>query len=86
MSIVVNFASVGLMTLLNTIFAVSSPTFLVLVPPLNSNQSPPVVILVRFTSSFSGLLSTTTLAYIAFLFFGTCSFLIQNSVSVPLIR
>ena len=86
MSIVINFASGVLTTLLNTIFAVSSPTVLVLVLPWNSNRSPPAVIRVRLTSSFFGRLLTTTLAYVAVLSFGTWSLLIQNSVFVPFIR
>ena len=86
MSIVINFALGVLTTLLNTIFAVSSPAVLVLVSPWNSNLSPPAVIHVRFISSFSGLLSTTTRAYVAVLSFGTWSLLIQNSVLVPFIR
>ena len=53
--------------------------------PWKSNQSPPAVIRVRFTSSFSGRLLTTTLAYVAVLSFGTWSVLIQNSVFVPFI-
>ena len=86
MSIVMNFASGVLTTLLKTIFAVSRPAVSVLVSPWNSNRSPPAVIRVLLTSSFSGLLSTTTRAYVAVLFFGTCDLSIQNSVFVPFIH
>ena len=55
MSIVMNFASGVLTTLLKTIFAVSRPAVSVLVSPWNSNRSPPAVIRVRLTSSFLGL-------------------------------
>ena len=72
MSIVMNFASGVLTTLLNTIFAVSKPAVSVLVSLWNSNQSPPAVIRVQFTSSFSGRLLTTNLVYVAVLFFGIC--------------
>ena len=86
MSIDMNFASGVLTTLLNTIFAVSKSIVSVLVSPWYSSRSPLAVIQVRFTSSFSGRLSTTILAYMAVLFFVTCCFLIQNSVFVPFIR
>ena len=85
MSIVMNFSSGVLMTLLNTIFSVSRPATSVLVSPWNSNWFPPAVIRVQLTSSFSGLLLTTTCAYVAVLFFGTSTLLIQNSVFVPFI-
>ena len=82
MSIVMHFALGVLTILLKTIFAVSKPTASVLVSPWNSNRTFPTVICVRFTSSFSGHLLTTTCAYVAVLFFCTCSLLIQNSVFV----
>ena len=86
MLIVINFSSNVLTRLLNTIFVVSSPAVSVLAIPRNSNQSPPAVIWVRFASSFSSLLSTSTLAYVAVLIVGTCCLSIQNRVSVPLIH